>query len=89
MPVFVREFFWMVDKSKMELCRIILKIFMWVLIAGFGCNFVMQTMCYSFYKSAKQMKEINFIPESNYSDKKIVVMGHSYGTGIAAYRASA
>lgn len=155
----------MVDNKKMEF---ILKILMWVLIAGFGCNYVMQTISYSFYKNAKQMKEIDFTPEyiqfseklsgygynltsesanvilffggsnyiaynsvgcfggdfdcpfisadfygsqnskgkmnlrsmqntaidlydwakTNYPDKKIVVMGHSYGTGIAAYLAS-
>jgi hypothetical protein len=157
-----------VDKSMMQLCRIILKMLMWVLIAGFGCNFVMQTISYSFYKNAKQVKEIAFTPEYiefseklsgygynltsesdniilffggsnyiaynsvgcfggvfdcpfvsadfygsqnskgkmnlesmqstaidlydwakiNYPDKRIVVMGHCYGTGIAAYLAS-
>ncbi|MGJ7910120.1 alpha/beta fold hydrolase [Neobacillus sp. LXY-1] len=152
----------------MELHRIILKILMWVLISGFGCNFVMQKISYSFYKSSKKMEEIHFTPEYiqfneklsgygynlisesnniilffggsnyiafnsvgsfggefdcpfisadfygsqnskgkmnlksmqntaidlydwtkiNYPDKHIVVMGHSYGTGIAAYLAS-
>ena len=158
----------MVDKSKMELCRIILKILMWALIAGFGCNLVMETISYSFYKNVKQMKQIDFTPKyiqfseklsgygynltsesdniilffggsnyiaynsvgcfggdfdcpfisadfygsqnskgkmnlksmqntaidlydwakANYPDKKIVVLGHSYGTGIGAYLAS-
>lgn len=153
---------------QMELYRIILKILMWVLIICFGCNFVMQTISYFFYKNAKKIKEIDFTPEYiqfneklsgygynltsasnhiilffggsnfiafnsvgsfggnfdcpfitadfygsqnskgkmnlksmqktaidlydwskiNYPDKKIVVMGHSYGTGIAAYLAS-
>ena len=34
--------------NKMEIMRILLKIIMWVLIVGFGCNFVMQTVSYSF-----------------------------------------
>jgi|GEM_PF-2616519 len=45
----------------MEIMRIILKIIMWVLIVGFGCNFVMQTVSYSFYKSAKKMTDITSI----------------------------
>jgi uncharacterized protein len=158
----------MVDKSMMELFRSILKILMWVLVVGFGCNFVMQTISYSFYKGAKKMEENDFNPEYiqfseklsgygynllsesdniilffggsnyiafnsvgsfggkfdcpfisadfygsqnskgkmnlksmqntaidlydwtkiNYPNKNIVVMGHSYGAGIAAYLAS-
>lgn len=145
-----------------------MKVFLWVLVAGLGCNFVMQNVSYSFYKNAKQMKEVVFTPEyiqfseelsgygynltsdadklilffggsnyiaynsvgsfggvfacpffaadfygsqnskgkmnlksmqktavdlydwakKNYPDRKIVVMGHSYGTGIAAFLAS-
>lgn len=48
--------------KKMEVCRIILKIIMWVLIGGFGCNFIMQTISYSFYKGAKQMNKVSFSP---------------------------
>jgi pimeloyl-ACP methyl ester carboxylesterase len=153
---------------KMEIVRIILKILMWILIIGFGTNFVMQTISYSFYRNAKQMSNINCTPEhiqindslsgygynlasesdriivffggsnyiaynsvgcfgnkfyvpfisvdfygsqdskgkmnlksmqktavdlynwaiKQYPDRKITVMGHSYGTGIAAYLAS-
>jgi dienelactone hydrolase len=152
----------------METWRIILKIIMWTLIIGFGCNFILQTLSYSFYKNAKKMNDIDFEPEyiqfndklsgfgynlnmdsdkiilffggsnyiaynsvgkfggkfdcpfvvadyygtqcskgkmnlksmestaidlynwatATYPDKKIVVMGHSYGTGMAAYLAS-
>lgn len=141
---------------------------MWILIAGFSCNIIMQTISYSFYKGAKQIdkvlcspnkiqfnekltgygynldaeadKIILFFGGSNdiaynsvgkyggayhcpfisadyygtqdskgkmnlkymqqtaeglynwavqtYPDKKIIIMGHSYGTGIAAYLAS-
>lgn len=155
-------------KSKMDICRIILKTVMWILILGFGCNFIMQAISYSFYKNAKQITDILFEPEqilfnnnltgygynlnvdsdkiilffggynyiaynavgkfggvydcpfissdyygsqeskgkmnlntmqktavdlydwsvNNYPGKKIIIMGHSYGTGIAAYLAS-
>lgn len=141
---------------------------MWLLIFGFGCNLIMQTISYSFYKNAKHMNNIDFDPEQiqinedlfgyryeptneynyiilffggsnyiaynsigqfgrifnvpfisadyygsqkskgkmnlksmqntaidlydwakkNYPNKKIIVMGHSYGTGVAAYLAS-
>lgn len=47
----------------MEMCRISLKILMWFLIIGFGCNFIMQTISYSFYKNAKQIKEVAYTPE--------------------------
>lgn len=152
----------------MDMCRIILKIVMWILIIGFSCNFIMQTISYSFYKGAKQMNNILFEPENiifndnlsgygyninvdsekvilffggsnyiaynsigkyggifdcpfisadyygsqkskgkmnlktmqktatdlydwtskNYPNKKIIIIGHSYGTGIATYLAS-
>lgn len=36
---------------------------MWILIAGFGCNFIMQTISYSFYKSAKKMTDISCKPQ--------------------------
>lgn len=151
-----------------EVCRVILKIVMWVLIIGFGTNFIMQTISYSFYKNAKQMQDITYKPEvvrmtdtltgygyqldtqadniilffggsnyiaynsvgrfagkydcpfisadyygtqeskgkmnlvtmqktatdlydwakEKYPDTRIIVMGHSYGTGMAAYLAS-
>lgn len=155
-------------RKRMEMCKIFLKILMWILIVGFGCNFVLQTVSYSFYKNAKQMKDIVFEPEYiqfndkmsgfgynldmdsdriilffggsnyiaynsvgkfggifdcpfiaadyygsqnskgkmnlksmmntatdlynwasvNYPNKKIIIMGHSYGTGMATYLAS-
>lgn len=153
---------------RMDIYRNILKVVMWILIIGFSCNFIMQTISYSFYKNAKQMKDILFEPAQilfnndlvgygynldvdsdrvilffggsnyiaynsvgkfggiydcpfissdyygsqeskgkmnlktmqqtamdlydwvvkNYPNKKIVIMGHSYGTGIATYLAS-
>lgn len=152
-----------------EVCRTILKVVMWILIIGFGCNFIMQTISYAFYKNAKPMKEVIYEPEyikmtdnlsgygynlnaksnevilffggsnyiaynsigrfagnyacpfisadyygtqgskgkmnlktmqktatdlydwakEEYPDAEIIVMGHSYGTGMAAYLASA
>ena len=49
--------------NKMEIMRIFLKIIMWVLIVEFGCNFVMQTVSYSFYKGAKRMTDITSVPQ--------------------------
>lgn len=45
-----------------EWIRIILKIIMWVLIVGFGCNLIMQTISYSFYKNAKKMDNLSSSP---------------------------
>lgn len=81
----------------MEFMRIILKIIMWVLITGFGCNFIMQTVSYSFYKGAKKMTDITSKPQyiqitdklTGYgyhlnakSDKVILFFG---GSGYIAY----
>lgn len=49
--------------NKMEIARIVLKIIMWILIAEFGCNFIMQTISYSFYKNAKKMTDISCKPQ--------------------------
>lgn len=49
--------------KKMEIIRVILKIVMWILIVGFGCNFIMQFISYSFYKNAKAMPKINCTPQ--------------------------
>ena len=156
------------SQINMEIGRNLLKVCMWVLIIGFGCNFVMQKICYAFYIKAKQMEHLNFKPQviqvnekltgygyqieqnsdkvilffggsnyiaynsvgkfggyyecpfisvdyygtqqskgkmnlksmqqsaedlydwavEHYPNKKIVIMGHSYGTGMAAYLAS-
>ncbi|NLY92300.1 MAG: alpha/beta hydrolase [Firmicutes bacterium] len=152
----------------MKMNPIVAKVFFWALVAGLGCNFVLQNISYAFYKKAKPMKEVDFTPEyiqfneklsgygynltsaadklilffggsnyiaynsvgcfggvfpcpffaadfygsqnskgkmnlesmqqtavdlydwakRNYPEQKIIVMGHSYGTGIAAYLAS-
>ena len=48
--------------NKMEWIRIILKGVMWIFIIGFGCNFIMQTISYSFYKGAKPMRDISCQP---------------------------
>lgn len=48
---------------KMDIIRILLKVIMWFLIAEFGCNFIMQTISYSFYKSAKKMTDIYCTPQ--------------------------
>lgn len=45
-----------------ENIRYILKILMWILIIGFGCNFILQTISYSFYKRASQKENIKNKP---------------------------
>lgn len=53
-----------------NIIRITLKIIMWTLIIGFGCNLVMQTISYSFYKNAKHMEDLEYSPISiKYNDK--------------------
>jgi len=51
-----------VMEKKMDIIRIFLKVIMWFLIAEFGCNFIMQTISYSFYKNAKKMTDISCTP---------------------------
>jgi len=50
-------------EKKMDAVRIILKIIMWFLIAGFGCSFILQTLSYSFYKNAKKTTDISCAPQ--------------------------
>ncbi len=42
-----------------EWIRVLLKIIMWVLVVGFGCNLIMQIISYSFYKNAKNMENLS------------------------------
>ena len=49
--------------KKMEIIRIILKIVMWLLIIEFGCNFIMQTISYAFYKNAEKMTDVSCEPQ--------------------------
>lgn len=50
-------------RGQMDAIRIIfIKIIMWFLVAGFGCNFILQTISYSFYKNAKKMTDVSCIP---------------------------
>lgn len=64
----------------MEIIRIILFIIMWVLIIGFGCNFVMQTVSYSFYKGAKQMEDVTCEPK--YIQLTDELTGYGYNTEV-------
>ena len=60
----------------MQAVRIIFKIVMWVLIAGFLANFVMRTVSYSFYKGKKKKESVNVIPQRiNYTD---TLTGYGY-----------
>ena len=47
----------------MEIIRNILKIVMWLLIIEFGCNFIMQTISYAFYKNAEKMSDVSCEPQ--------------------------
>lgn len=49
--------------GKKKIGKIIFKIVMGILIAEMGCNFVMQTISYSFYKAAKKMTDISCEPQ--------------------------
>ncbi|MGG5319171.1 hypothetical protein IGI49_003723 [Enterococcus sp. AZ071] len=46
----------------MDLWRLTLKIIMWLLIVYFSCNFIMQTISYSFYKNAEKLKKVDLDP---------------------------
>lgn len=85
------------DVLMMEIMRVVLKIIMWILIVGFGCNFIMQTISYSFYKNAKKMPDVSYEPQfiqitdeltgygynlNNNSDKVILFFG---GSNYIAY----
>lgn len=50
-------------ERKMDIIRVLLKVTMWLLVAGFGCNFIMQTISYSFYKRAKKMTDVSSTPQ--------------------------
>ena len=51
---------------------------MWVLIAGFACNFVMQTVSYSFYKRADKMTDITSVPQYIQMTDKLTGYGYNY-----------
>lgn len=61
----------------MEFFRIVLKIIMWFLIIGFGCNFILQTISYSFYKRAKQMTDISCTPQFIPFQETLTGYGHN------------
>ena len=64
----------------MDVCRIILKILMWILVVGFGCNIIMQTISYSFYKGAKQMDKVLFFPVKIMVNEKLTGYGYNLNT---------
>lgn len=66
--------------NRMESIRIILIIIMWILIIGFGCNFIMQTVSYSFYKGAKQMEDITCEPQ--YIQITDDLTGYGYNSNV-------
>ena len=85
----------------MEIVRIILMILMWFLIIEFSCNFIMQTVSYSFYKNAEKTEQVSYKPQfirfndaltgygynlEKASDKVILFFG---GSGYIAYNSVA
>ncbi len=60
----------------MDMVGIAFKVVMWVLIIGFGCNFIMQTISYSFYKGAKHMSDISCTPAKVQLNNKLT--GYEY-----------
>lgn len=88
-------------EKTMEIIRIVLMILMWFLIIGFSCNFIMQTVSYSFYKNAKKTEQVSYQPQfirfndtltgygynlEKSSDKVIIFFG---GSGYIAYNSVA
>lgn len=61
----------------MELCRVILKIVMWILIIYFSSNFIMQSISYSFYKGEKQTDEVRYVPVKLQFNQKLSGYGYN------------
>ena len=49
--------------KNMSIAYVILKTLMWMLIALFVGDFVMQTISYSFYKGDRKLEQVTFQPE--------------------------
>lgn len=63
--------------KRMEILRIVLKVFMWILIIGFACNFIMQMISYSFYKNAKKVSDVSCTPEYIQVSDTLTGYGHN------------
>ena len=63
--------------KNMNIIRILLKIIIWFLIAEFGCNFIMQTISYSFYKNAKKITDISCTPQFIQFNDKLTGYGNN------------
>lgn len=61
----------------MEIIRIVLKILMWVLIIEFSCNFIMQTVSYSFFKNAKRTTKVSYEPQFIQFDDTLTGYGYN------------
>lgn len=61
----------------MEGIRIVLLVIMWILIAEFGCNFIMQTVSYSFYKGNRKMDDISCEPQYIQMSEKLTGYGYN------------
>lgn len=63
-----------------DVCRVILKVLMWILIVEFGTNFIMQTISYGFYKNAKKMENVTYVPEAIHISDSLTGYGYQLDT---------
>ncbi len=63
--------------KNMSIAYVILKTLMWMLIALFVGDFVMQTISYSFYKGDRKLEQVTFQPEKIQVDDGLIGYGYA------------
>ena len=63
--------------KNMSIAYVILKTIMWMLIALFVGDFVMQTISYSFYKGDRKLEQVTFQPEKIQVDDGLIGYGYA------------